>query len=194
MAAQSPQDRMQMRALHPISESRGAGIPPPQNRLPAPLQTVKAPGGEGKSSALPAAQEIPLPQLSRQTVQFKELFHSGKRKAHVKRKSEGHRRRQLVHRGKGGNPGSTYIQPCQCLLLTPGTQHAPRSLPLPRSLAASPSTRTHRLPQREAQSKPPHTDHLPHIRIPPHTVTEWGPAAPSRPLSGSRARSPFPCP
>lgn len=64
----------------------------PQNRLPAPLQTGKAPSGEGKSSALPEAQETPLSQGSSRTVRFKELFHSGKRKARVKRKSAGQRR------------------------------------------------------------------------------------------------------
>lgn len=76
--------------LHPLREGRGAGFPP--NRLPAPLQTGKAPSGEGKSSALPEARETPLSQGSSWTVRFKELFHSGKRKARVKRKSAGQRR------------------------------------------------------------------------------------------------------
>lgn len=139
VATQSPQDRMQMRALHSWDS--------PKNRLPAPLQTVKAPGRERKRSALPETQETPLPQRRSQTVRFKELFHSGKRKARVKRKSEGHCHRQLVRGGERGDPGSTRLQPCQHLLLTPRTQCAPRSLPLPKSPAASPpSTGTHHLP------------------------------------------------
>lgn len=84
------QARMQMSTLHPLGEGRGVGLPP-KNRLPAPLQTGKAPSGEGKSSALPEAQEAPLSQGSSWTVRFKELFHSGKRKARVKRKSAGQR-------------------------------------------------------------------------------------------------------
>lgn len=63
----------------------------PHKRLPAPLQTGKAPSREGKSSALPEGQETPLSQGSSWTVRFKELFHSGKRKAHVKIKSAGQR-------------------------------------------------------------------------------------------------------
>lgn len=85
------QARMLMSTPCTLSERAGElGSPP--NRLPAPLQTGKAPSGEGKSSALPEARETPLSQGSSWTVRFKELFHSGKRKARVKRKSAGQRR------------------------------------------------------------------------------------------------------
>lgn len=124
-----------MSTPHPLREGRGAGFPP--NRLPAPLQTGKAPSGEGKSSALPEAQETPLSQGSSRTVRFKELFHSGKRKARVKRKSAGQR---------GGIPA-------------PGARHGtPRAARSPQNPAASPpsaGTPAHAPPS--SQKDPPHT-------------------------------------
>lgn len=81
------QARMQMCTLHPLSEGRGVRFPPKQ--APSPTADSKAPSREGKSSALLEAQETPLSQGSSRTVRFKELFHSGKRKARVKRKVSG---------------------------------------------------------------------------------------------------------
>lgn len=109
------QARMQMSTLHPLSEGRGVAFPPKQ--APSPTADSKAPSGEGKSSALPEAQGTPLSQGSSWTVRFKELFHSGKRKARVKRKSAGQRR---------GIPA-------------PGARHsAPRAARSPQNPAASP--------------------------------------------------------
>lgn len=145
-----------MRALHPISEGRVAGIPPKAGFQPH-CRQLRLPGGKGSAQPCWKPRKHPLPSKEARQYDSKELFHSGKRKAHVKRKSEGHRHRQLVRGGERGDPGSTHLQPRQHLLLTPGTQCAPRSLPLPKSPAASPpSTGTHCLLHGKAHPSPPH--------------------------------------
>lgn len=102
---------------HPAPSQRGKGVGFPPKQAPSPTADSKAPSGEGKSSALPEAQETPLSQGSSWTVRFKDLFHSGKRKARVKRKSAGQR----------------------CRIPAPGARHsAPRAARSPQNPATSP--------------------------------------------------------
>lgn len=125
-----------MSTLHPLSEGRGVGVPPKQ--APSPTADSKAPSGEGKSSALPEAQETPLSQGSSRTVRFKELFHSGKRKARVKRKSAGQRRGIPA-------PGARHSAP-----LSP-PQNPAASPPSAGTLAPAPALTP------SSQKDPPHT-------------------------------------
>lgn len=158
------QARIQMSTLHPLSEGRGVGVT--LDRLPAPLQTGKAPSREGKSSALLEMQETPLSQGSSWTVRFKELFHSGKRKARVEKKSAGQCRGDPSSRGPAQRALSRPLSPKPCRI---------------SSLRRDPSPH-------------PSTDPPSSQKDPPHTGTGWEPGPHPDPSAGSRARSPFPCP
>lgn len=79
------QARMQMSTLHPLSEGRGLGSP--QNRLPAPLQTVRLPAGKGRAQPCRKPRKLPFPREAAGQYDSKIYFTVAKER-HMSRESQ----------------------------------------------------------------------------------------------------------
>lgn len=88
----------------PVTEGRGGRDPPPRTGFQPHCRQLRLPAEEGRAQPCRKPRKHPFPSKEARQYDSKSYFHSGKRKARVKIKSEGPGRRQPGHGARGGVP------------------------------------------------------------------------------------------
>lgn len=77
---------------HPAPSARAGGLGSPQNRLPAPLQTVRLPAGKGRAQPCWKPRKLPFPREAAGQYDSKSYFTVAKERHVSREKSAGQRR------------------------------------------------------------------------------------------------------